>query len=50
MVSGQGERWRKREEHTFALQRRREVRVIVTIATGGPVAMETGGSGSWVRG
>ena len=23
--------------------------VIVTITTGGPVAMETGGSGGWVR-
>lgn len=36
-------------EHTFALQRRSEMRVIVTIATGGPVAMETGGSGGWVK-
>ena len=37
------------EEHTFALQRRGEVGVIVTITTGGPVAMETGGSGGWGR-
>lgn len=36
-------------EHTFALQRRSEVGVIVTITTGGPVAMETGGSRGWVR-
>lgn len=34
---------------TFALQRRDEVGVIVTITTDGPVAMETGGSGSWAR-
>lgn len=37
------------EKHTFALQRRSEVGVIVTITTGGPVAMETGGSGGWGR-
>lgn len=37
-----------KEGHTFALQRRSEVGIIVTITTGGPVAMETGGSGGWV--
>lgn len=37
------------EKHTFALERRSEVGVIVTIITGGPVAMETGGSGGWER-
>lgn len=39
----------RRGERTFALQRRGEVGVIVTITTGGPVAMETGGSGGWAR-
>lgn len=42
-------RGRGKEEHTFALQRRSEVGVIVTITTDGPVAMKTGGSGGWVR-
>lgn len=41
---------RRVDKHTFALQRRGEVQVIVTIATGGPVAMKTGGSGGWVKG
>lgn len=41
-------RGRGKEEHTFALQRS-EVGVIVTITTGGLVAMKTGGSGGWVR-
>lgn len=35
----------EQEVRTFSLQRRGEVRVIVTIITG-PVAMETGGPGS----
>ncbi len=39
----------RKEEHTFTLHRRSEVGVIVTITTGGLVAMETGGSGGWVR-
>lgn len=38
-----------KEDPTFGLQRRSEVGVIVTITTGGPVAMETGRSGGWVR-
>lgn len=49
VVSGEQEEEKRRQEHTFALQRRSEVGVIVTITTGGPVAMETGGSGGWVR-
>lgn len=46
MMGGGEEGWRGR---TFALQRRGEVGVIVTITTGGPVAMETGGSGGWLQ-
>lgn len=49
MVSWGEERGQWKEEHTFALQRRSEVGVIVTITTDGPVAMETGGSAGWVR-